>query len=228
MGKKVNMNQEEQYNTNTEEEQDQNYNAEEENQIGENQSTSQEEEAFTSQEQQEEQEADDTEQSQEAEQNDKKSEAETEESEIERLRRENQEWQDKYLRLSAEYDNFRKRTMKEKSELMKSAGEDILASFLPIMDDFERAKDSIDNANDIDSVREGIELIYNKLKEFLKSKGITEIDAMGKDFNTDEHEAMTKAPANSEEEKGKVMDVLQKGYYLNNKVLRHARVVVGE
>ncbi|MFP4619856.1 MAG: nucleotide exchange factor GrpE [Bacteroidales bacterium] len=138
------------------------------------------------------------------------------------------ELQDKYLRLTAEYDNYRKRTLKEKMELTKSAGEDILKGLLPVMDDFERGLQSIDEAGDIEAVKDGVHLIYNKFKEFLNQQGVQEIEAQDKEFDTDKHEAISKIPAPSEDMKGKVVDVVQKGYYLNDKVLRFARVVVGE
>ncbi|MFP4042543.1 MAG: nucleotide exchange factor GrpE [Bacteroidales bacterium] len=138
------------------------------------------------------------------------------------------ELQDKYLRLIAEYDNYRKRTLKEKMELSKNAGEDILQSMLPVMDDFDRALQSIDEAEDIEAVKEGIHLIYNKFKELLEQKGVKEIGAKDEDFNLDKHEAVSKIPAPSEDMKGKVVDVVQKGYYLNDKVLRFSKVVVGE
>ncbi|MFP4046700.1 MAG: nucleotide exchange factor GrpE [Bacteroidales bacterium] len=138
------------------------------------------------------------------------------------------ELQDKYLRLTAEYDNYRRRTLKEKMELSRNAGEDILQSMLPVMDDFDRALQSIDEAEDIEAVKEGIHLIYNKFKELLEQKGVKEIGAKDEEFNTDKHEAVSKIPAPSEDMKGKVVDVVQKGYYLNDKVLRFSKVVVGE
>ncbi len=143
------------------------------------------------------------------------------EQEIEELR-------DKYLRLTAEFDNYRKRTLKEKIDLSKSAGEEIIGGLLPIMDDFERALEYIHTANDIKGVQEGIDLIYNKFHEFLKQQGVKPIDAMGKKFNTNEHEAVTKIPAPEKKLKGKIVDVIQKGYYLNDKILRYAKVVIGE
>lgn len=138
------------------------------------------------------------------------------------------ELQDKYLRLTAEYDNYRRRTLKEKMELSRNAGEDILQSMLPVMDDFDRALQSIDEAEDIEAVKEGIHLIYNKFKELLEQKGVKEIGAKDEEFNIDKHEAVSKIPAPSEDMKGKVVDVVQKGYYLNDKVLRFSKVVVGE
>jgi len=138
------------------------------------------------------------------------------------------ELNDKYLRLTAEYDNYRRRTLREKMELSKSAGEEILQSMLPVVDDFDRALESIDESQDIEAVKEGIHLIYNKFKDVLGEKGVKEIEAKEQEFDTDKHEAVSKIPAPSEDMKGKVVDVVQKGYYLNDKVLRFSKVVVGE
>ncbi|MBS3769018.1 MAG: nucleotide exchange factor GrpE [Bacteroidales bacterium] len=169
---------------------------------------------------------------QEKEQEQKQEEAEAQQEEEKKEEKSDKEklaeLQDKYLRLTAEYDNYRKRTLKEKMELTKSAGEDILKGLLPIMDDFERALQSIDEAGDIQAVKDGVYLIYNKFKDFLNQQGVKEIEAQDKDFDTDKHEAVSKVPAQNEELKGKVVDVVQKGYYLNDKVLRYAKVVVGE
>jgi len=140
----------------------------------------------------------------------------------------NKEMTDKYLRLSAEFDNYRKRTLRERMELTKTAAESVMLSILPVTDDFERAMQSIDAGMDFDAVKEGILLIYNKFKEFNKQNGITEIEAAGMPFDTDLHEALTKIPALSEDMKGKIVDVIQKGYCLNDKVIRFAKVVVGE
>jgi molecular chaperone GrpE len=138
------------------------------------------------------------------------------------------EMNDKYLRLSAEFDNFRKRTLRERMELTKTAAESVLLSILPVVDNFERALDSIDKGMDFQATKEGIVLIYNNFNDFIKQNGITEIEALGQVFDTDLHEALTKIPAPSEEMKGKIVDVIQKGYYLNEKVIRFAKVVVGE
>jgi molecular chaperone GrpE len=135
---------------------------------------------------------------------------------------------DKYLRLTAEFDNYRKRTLKERMEMMKSAGEDIFMNFLPIINNLERAKKSVDDAKEIEPVKEGIDLIFKSIFDFLSSRGLKEIDAVGKDFDTDLHEALTKIPAPEESLKGKVVDVIEKGYTLNDKVIRFAKVVVGE
>ena len=138
------------------------------------------------------------------------------------------EMNDKYLRLSAEFDNYRKRTLREKMELTKTAGESVMRNVLPVIDDFERAMKSIEQGMDFEATKEGISLIYNKFKDFAKQNGVKEIDAAGDVFNTDLHEAVTKVPAPSEDLKGKIVDVIQKGYYLNDKVIRFAKVVVGE
>ncbi len=135
---------------------------------------------------------------------------------------------DKYLRLSAEFDNFRKRTLKEKMDLMKNASESVMVNFLPVIDDVERAMKAIEISNNLETTKEGITLIYNKFKEFTKNNGVVEMEANGLELNTDHHEAITKIPAPSEELKGKIVDVVQKGYLLNEKVIRFAKVVIGE
>lgn len=148
-------------------------------------------------------------------------------SKNEELQDKYKELNDKYLRLSAEFDNYRKRCLKEKTDLIKSAGEDILVNILPVMDNFERAMKSLDENPDIDSVKEGVHLIYNSFKDFLSQKGINEIEAIGEDFDTDRHEAISQIPASSDEQKGKVIDTIEKGYELNGKIIRFAKVVVG-
>ncbi len=153
---------------------------------------------------------------------------ETPEDKIEALGRTIVEMQDKHLRLAAEYDNFRRRTLKEKSEMLKSAGQNILIDILPVMDNFDRAMSSMENSDDVASVKEGIDLIYTNFQKFISSKGIKEMDAKEKDFDTNEHEAITKIPAPTPELKGKNVDVITKGYKLNDKVIRFAQVVVGE
>jgi len=135
---------------------------------------------------------------------------------------------DQYLRLHAEFDNYRKRTLREKMELTKSAGESLLINILPVIDDFERALKAMETATDIAPVKEGVEFIYRRFADFVKMNGVKEIDANGKDFDTDLHEAITKIPSPTEELKGKVVDVIQKGYTLNDKVIRFAKVVIGE
>ena len=138
------------------------------------------------------------------------------------------EMQDRYLRLSAEFDNYRKRTLREKIELTKHAGENILINIIPVMDDFERALKAMDTSENCAAMKAGIDLIYNKFRDFLVQNGIREIEALNSDFNVDLHDAISKVPAADESSKGKVIDVVQKGYYLHDKVLRHSKVVVGE
>lgn len=138
------------------------------------------------------------------------------------------ELHDKYIRLSAEFDNFRRRSIKEKSDYFKNAEEDVLIKILPVVDDFERALKFIDTAKDISSVKDGIKLIYNKFTEFLTQRGIKPIESLNQEFNTDLHEALTKIPAPKDELKGKVVDEIEKGYYLNDKIIRFAKVVIGE
>jgi len=138
------------------------------------------------------------------------------------------EKEEKYLRLAAEFDNYRKRTIREKADLTRVAGEYILSDLLPVIDDFDRALESMDSASDMVAVKKGVQLIHGKFREFLKQKGVKEIQAMGAYFDTDMHEAVTKIPAPAKKEKGKVVDVIEKGYLLHDKVLRYARVVIGE
>ena len=135
---------------------------------------------------------------------------------------------DKYLRLSAEFDNYRKRTMKEKAELILNGGEKSISSILPIVDDFERALQNMQNATDVAAVREGVELIYNKFMNVLGQNGVKVIETKELPLDTDFHEAVAMIPAPSEELKGKIIDCVQTGYILNEKVIRHAKVVVGE
>ena len=136
--------------------------------------------------------------------------------------------QDRYLRLSAEFDNYRKRTLREKIELTKHAGENILRSIIPVMDDFERAIKLIESGSESAAMKSGIGLIYNKFSEFLKQNGLREIESLNKDFNVDLHDAVTKVQVQDESMKGKVIEVVVKGYYLHDKVMRHAKVIVGE
>jgi molecular chaperone GrpE len=139
-----------------------------------------------------------------------------------------EEWKDKYIRLSAEFDNYRKRTLKEKADLIRTAGEDVLTSILPVVDDFERGLKNLETAQDMEAVKQGVVLIYNKFRDFLTARNVKEIEAQNLDFNVDEHEAITKIPAPTDELKGKVVDVVQKGYRLGDKIIRFPKVVVGE
>ncbi len=138
------------------------------------------------------------------------------------------EMQDKYIRLSAEFDNYRKRTLREKMDISKYGAENLILKLLPVMDDFDRAMKHMDEAADCASMKSGIELIYTKFGEFLKQNGISEIESLNSSFNVDIHEAVAKVAVPENEKKGKVVDVLQKGYYLQDKVLRFSKVVVGE
>lgn len=140
----------------------------------------------------------------------------------------NRELNDQYLRLMADYDNYRKRTMREKSELIKSGGESTLTNLLPVVDDFDRALATIEKAEDLDAVKEGINLIYTKFIAFLKQNNVMEIETFEQPFDTDIHDAITTIPAPNEELKGRVIDCVQKGYKLNEKVIRFSKVVVGE
>ena len=138
------------------------------------------------------------------------------------------ELQDKYLRLSAEYDNYRKRTLKEKMELHDGAKEDVFINILPVVDDLGRALEVMQSAKDLEAVKEGMTLIYSKFTNYLSTQGLKEIDALGKALDTDQHEAITKIPVDNKKKKGKVVDVIEKGYKLRDKVIRFAKVVIGE
>ena len=133
-----------------------------------------------------------------------------------------------YLFLLAEFDNFRKRTLKEKADLVKNAAEKAMLEILPVVDDFERAMQAAEESSDIDSIKEGIILIYNKFMKYLEKNGVTPINSTDADFNTEYHEAVTTFPAADDSQKGKVIDTVQKGYMINDKVLRHSKVVVGQ
>ena len=137
------------------------------------------------------------------------------------------ELNDKYLRLYSEFDNYRKRTAKERIELIQTAGEDVFKSLLPVVDDFERAMKSNVDVTDVKVINDGVSLIYTKLRGTLTQKGLEEMKSMGEVFNTDLHEAITNIPAPSDDLKGKVVDELEKGYSLNGKVIRFAKVVIG-
>ncbi len=156
-------------------------------------------------------------------------------SEEEKLAKENEELKTslenekrEYMFLMAEFDNFRKRTLREKSELIKNAGESAFKGLLPIVDDFERALKATESVDDTASVREGMDLIYKKLKKYLEQNGVKEMDPEDRDFNPDRHEAISVVPVQDESQKGKILDTVEKGYTINDKVLRHAKVVVGQ
>jgi molecular chaperone GrpE len=138
------------------------------------------------------------------------------------------ELNDSYLRLMAEFDNYRKRTLREKADLIKSGGETALTNLLPVIDDFERALNNIRQAEDLTAVIQGVELIYSKFIAYLSQQGVKPVEAIGKPFDTEHFEAIATIPAPGSEQKGKVLDCIQTGYVLNEKVIRHAKVVVGE
>lgn len=147
---------------------------------------------------------------------------------LEEAQKKLEEEHDKYLRLSAEFDNYRKRTMKEKAELILNGGEKSLSSILPVVDDLERALKTMETATDTAALKEGVELIYNKFITVLGQNGVKIIETKNQNLNTDYHEAIAVIPAPSEDLKGKILDCVQTGYTINDKVLRHAKVVVGE
>ena len=150
------------------------------------------------------------------------------EEQLEKAEGEVLDLKDKHIRLQAEFDNYRKRTLKERMELLKTASESLLVGILPVIDDFDRAIQTLNAIEDESPVKEGVRLIYNKFQEFLKQNGVKEIEAKDQVFDTDLHEAITTFPAPTEDLKGKIIDVVQKGYYLNDKVIRHSKVVIGE
>lgn len=139
-----------------------------------------------------------------------------------------EEQKDKYLRLSAEFDNYRKRSLKEKAELIKNGGEKAISAILPILDDLERALQNMQKADDVKAMYEGIDLIYQKFLKGLSQEGLQKMEPVGEVFDTDYHEAVALVPAPSEDQKGKVLDCVQTGYKLNDKVIRHAKVVVAQ
>lgn len=157
-----------------------------------------------------------------------KSKLQEKEAEIEQLKAEKAELNDRFLRLFSEFDNYKKRVSKEKLDLIATASEKVIVSLLPIIDDFERAIAANEKVEDINAIKEGFNLIYNKLVQTMKRFDVEEIQAKGEEFNTDFHEAVTHFPAQNEEDKGKVIDVTEKGYKLKDKVIRYAKVVVGQ
>lgn len=150
------------------------------------------------------------------------------ESEQERTQAELEELRKKYLLLSADFDNYKKRNARERIELMNTANKEVVIALLDVLDDADRAAKQLENAADAESVKDGVMLVFNKLRNILYSKGLKPMESLHQEFDADLHEAITEIPAPSEDLKGKVLDELQKGYYLNNKIIRHARVVVGK
>lgn len=148
-------------------------------------------------------------------------------AEIEELKQKNAELNDKYLRQVAEFDNFRRRNAKERVELIQTAGKDVITDLLVVVDDSERAQKQMESADDVAHIKEGVQLVFSKLRNTLSAKGLKPMETIGQEFNPDLHEAITEIPA-GEKMKGKVVDEVQKGYYLNDKIIRHAKVVVGK
>ncbi|MFT3681530.1 MAG: nucleotide exchange factor GrpE [Ferruginibacter sp.] len=146
----------------------------------------------------------------------------------EKLTKELDEQKDKYIRLFAEFDNFKKRTAKERYELMQNAGKEIITSLLDVLDDCERAEKQMTDAADVTQVKQGVQLVFNKLRSLLQSKGLKAMESINTAFDVEKHEAITEIPAPTAEASGKVIDEIQKGYYLNDKIIRHAKVVVGK
>ena len=149
-------------------------------------------------------------------------------TELEQVKKAKEEEKDQYMRVLAEYDNYRKRTLREKADLIKNGGEAALKNLLPVVDDFERALQNIRNSDDVEAVKEGVELIYSKFMAYLAQQGVKAVEAVGQPFDTEMFEAVATIPAPEPGMKGKILDCVQTGYTLNGKVIRHAKVVVGE
>jgi len=150
------------------------------------------------------------------------------ENETEKLKKEIAEWKDKYVRQIAEFDNFRKRNAKERLELMQTAGKEVIKDLLDVLDDCDRAQKQMETSDDLKTIKEGVLLVFNKLRNVLTAKGLKAMETVKTEFNPDLHEAITEIPAPAEEFKDKVVDEVTKGYYLNDKIIRHAKVVVGK
>lgn len=151
-----------------------------------------------------------------------------EESELEKFKAEIEEAKDKYLRKVAEFENYKRRTANERKDIIQMAGRDVISSLLDVLDDCDRAQKQLETSDDIAAIREGVLLVFNKLRNSLHSKGVKAMETVGQEFNPDLHEAITEIPAPTDDLKGKVMDEVVKGYYLNDKIIRHAKVVVGK
>lgn len=151
-----------------------------------------------------------------------------EDNELEKLKNDLDEQKDKYLRLAAEFDNFKRRTAKERIEMIQTAGKDVIIDMLEILDDSDRAEKQIQATDDIEQVKSGVQIVFNKLRNMLQSKGLKVMESVNTDFDVEKHEAITEIPAPTEKLKGKVVDEVTKGYYLNDKIIRFAKVVVGK
>lgn len=152
----------------------------------------------------------------------------TEDGENEKVKAELQEQKDKYLRLFAEFDNYKRRTAKERMELMQTAGKEVITSMLDVLDDCDRAEKQIQSNADLNQVKEGVQLVFNKLRTTLQNKGLKAMESIKTDFDVEKHEAITEIPAPTADLKGKVVDEVTKGYYLNDKLIRHAKVIIGK
>jgi len=158
----------------------------------------------------------------------KEKEADSDKEKIQELKKELEEMRDKYLRLFAEFDNFKKRSLKEKMEMSKRAGSEVLLALLPVLDDFDRAKQNAEDPESEEHFSDGVELVYQKLKQILKQQGLTPMDTEDREFNPEYHDAIADVPVEDEKLKGKIIDFIEKGYMLNDRILRHAKVVVGK
>ena len=150
------------------------------------------------------------------------------ESELEKLKTELEDSKDKYLRMVAEFDNFKRRNAKERIELIQTAGKEVISELLEVLDDFDRAQKQMEASDDSHAIKEGVMLVFNKLRNTLQARGVKAMESVNQEFNADLHEAITEIPAPTEALKGKVVDEIVKGYYLNDKIIRHAKVVVGK
>ena len=150
------------------------------------------------------------------------------ETELEKVKTELDEIKDKYLRKIAEFDNYKRRSAKERIELMQTAGRDVITEMLDVLDDCDRAQKQLDSSDNPEAIKEGVMLVFNKLRNTLQSRGVKAMETINKEFNPDLHDAVTEITAPSEELKGKIVDEVMKGYYLNDKIIRHAKVVVGK
>lgn len=152
----------------------------------------------------------------------------SDDSELDKVKAELEEMKDKYLRIVAEFDNFKRRNAKERMELIQTAGKEVIVDLLDVLDDCDRAQKQLETSENIKEIREGVLLVFNKLRNILQAKGLKPMQTINEEFNPDLHEAVTEIPAQAEELKGKVLDEIAKGYYLNDKIIRHAKVVVGK
>ena len=152
----------------------------------------------------------------------------TEENELEKLKTELEEAKDKYLRTVAEFENFKRRSAKERMELIQTAGREVITDMLEVLDDCERAQKQMESAPDTTAIKEGVMLVFTKLRNLLQARGVKTMETVNRDFDPDLHDAITEVPASAEELKGKIVDEILKGYYLNDKIIRHAKVVVGK